>query len=204
MSDLLSPMPPALGGIMPNQYKFRVKNVTANTMAAGAIAYLDLSYADGDTTSSLPGHSTSGELDTCFACVVFVSGASALQRYGQAVLLLESIAAGATGMALAVGVGPAVVGGNGVSSGSTGCPLVVHSTTNDATAANNSYHILVPAYPPALTCASDATSVFFGPAGQKIVGFLLNQSMWISSASTSLAPQVWFCGLGAGFGKNGI
>ena len=200
MTNLISPMPPPQAGFIPNQSSFKVKNVTGATVPAGAVMYLDLAYADADTASIIPGHnSTAGTPDNVWACVTFVSGASNLQRYGQAVVLLESIAAGAIGMACAVGYVKAIVNGNGVASASTGAILGVLSTTNAAV--GNSYHVLVPLTPAVSTLASAASLTFVN--GERINGFLLGQSMHSSTVST-LMCDVWFNGLGAGFGNNAL
>jgi hypothetical protein len=198
MSNVISPMPPAGAGIMPNNHQFRVRNVGPQTLTAGMIAQIDLGITDSDTASIIPGHnSTAGSPDSVWACVVGSNPTAHTSRYGQFVVILETITAGSTGLACATGVVTAQFLGDGIatraSSGSL-VPMCVFSTT----VVNSSGMFLVPA-----TVNSTASGTAAGIYGQKIVGYLLGQSAH-SASDSSNTGNVWFCGFGAGFGQNAL
>lgn len=196
MSNLLTPiMGPGPGGITPGNGSVLVRNVSAATIGLGQVVVLDISQVDADTASVVPGHvnSSTGAIDNIFGCVVPCTSL-ALQRTGQFLILLESIAAGAVGRAAVTGIVPAIISLRAGDYSAKGMPLIAMSTT--VTASVNALQSL-----PAVASASNDNVV----AGHKIIGYVLNQTSWASSDSSSATTalmNVWFNGLGAGFGNN--
>jgi hypothetical protein len=159
-------------GLWPADNKFRVRNVSGSSIAAGRVVMLDLNQTDADVTSVVPGHTTNGADDSVFACVLLPDTLNT--KKGQLVCLLDTIAAGATGMCAALGyLNPVFVDGSGTTI-TKGAPLVANTAG-------------------ALVIAPATTD------GTKIVGYLMSTA----SVTTATTATVWFNGCGAGFGSNG-
>lgn len=179
-------------GLFPGNGSVLVKNVTATAMPAGTVCMVDLALSDGDTVSVIPGHVNTTTLapDSVWACVVIAS-AAADARVGQFLITLEAIAAGATGRASPTGTTPGVVrfGAGDIAKGQ---PLVADTVSG----------LLVPA--PAWASFSATSSQNQNLAGQKIIGYALITASIASTNTTSIQTtiNVWFNGLGAGFGQN--
>lgn len=187
--------PPIMGpgiGLFPGNGSVIVKNVTGSTMPAGTVCMVDLALSDGDTVSVNPGHTnaTTGAPDSVWACVV-IAAAAADARTGQFLITLESIAAGATGRAAPTGTVTGVVR-NGAGDIAKGAPLVADTVSG----------LLIPA--PAWASFSATSSQNQNLAGQRIIGYALITASIASTNSTSVQTSinVWFNGLGAGFGQN--
>lgn len=181
MSSLYTNIGPAGIGINPGNGWLIVKNVTATAMRAGDIVMLDLAQSDGDVTSTTPG-STSG----VFGCVIQPNSVAAT-RTSQFLILLEAIAAGATGKAAATGVVPAILQ-LGVGDFALGAPLAAFTVSG--TSGNGGVC-------PLSAVATNATR------GEKIIGYLMQSASQASSAATNTTMgTIWFNGLGAGFGVN--
>lgn len=186
MTHLFTPILGPGIGLTPGDGSVRVRNVTGATIAAGATVMLDLAQSDGDVVSTIPGHlSTTGAADNVFGCVILPNSV-ANQRTGQFLILLESIAAGATGKAAPTGLVPALLNYQVANFGTLGMPLAAGSAS--ATVG------LVPLS----AIASNAT------VGERIIAYFMGTATIASSASTNSGTpvNVWFNGLGAGFGNN--
>jgi hypothetical protein len=188
MSQLITPIMGPGVGITPGNGSVTVRNVTAVPMRAGEVVMLDLAQADSDTVSVIPGHAnaTTGAADSVFGCVILPSSVAAT-RTGQFLILLEAIAAGATGKAALTGQVPALLQ-LGVTNFALGAPLGVFTVSG--TSGNGGLC-------PLSAIASNGT------VGEKIVAYLMHTATIASSAATNTAMgTVWFNGLGAGFGQN--
>lgn len=193
MTQLISPIMGPGAGIYPGNGSVTVKNVSSASIGAGQVVVFDIAQNDSDTVSVIPGHTTSGAPDSIFACVVPCTSLS-LQRTAQFMILLETIAAGATGKAAFTGIVPAIISLRAGDYSAKGMPLIAMSTT--VTASVNALQSL-----PAVATASNDNVV----AGHRIIGYLMNTISWASSDSSSATTalmNVWFNGTGAGFGQN--
>lgn len=191
MSNLLMPVIMGPGvGVFPGNGSLTVRNASATTMLAGETVTLDLGQTGtvgDDVTSVIPGHvgTVVGNCDSVFGNVIRPNSV-ANQRTGQFLILLESIASGATGKAAPTGVVPALLNYQVADFGTLGMPLAAGSAS--ATVG------LVP-----LSAIGSAST-----RGEKIVAYLMATATIASSASTNSGTpvNVWFNGMGAAFGQN--
>jgi len=178
-------------GLFPGNGTVLVRNATAGTLAAGTTVMLDLGQTGtvgDDVTSVIPGHvgTVVGNCDSVFGNVI-LPNSLVHQRVGQFLILLEAITTGAVGRAAPTGIVPALLNYQVADFATLGMPLVAGS--NSAT---------VGLRPPITLGSSNST------AGERIIAYFLATATIASSASTNSAVpvNVWFNGLGAGFGNN--
>ena len=177
-------------GTFPGNGSFTVRNAHSATLAAGTIVMLDMAATGtvgDDVTSYVPGHvgTTVGNCDSVFGNVI-VPNSVAHQRTGQFLIMLESVASGATGKAAITGQVGALLNFQVADFGTAGMPLAAGSASGTV------------GLVPLSAIASNATR------GEKIVAYLNQTATIASSASTQSASlfPVWFCGTGAAFGQN--